>query len=147
MKWCKQLFLRQGNRVALTDAGRLASEPLARAMADLRAVTALVRDSAARPRLVLSMLRSVAELWLVPQLARLSDRAGLDLRVEPDPVSFGRGGADLRLTWGSEAYPGLRATRLAAGCISAVVAPHLLAPGSGSDELAALPDSAFIHTA
>jgi LysR family transcriptional regulator, glycine cleavage system transcriptional activator len=143
----KQLFLRQGNRVVLTDAGRLASEPLARAMADLRTVAARLRDTAGRPRLVLSVLPSVAELWLVPQLARLSDRAGLDLRVEADPVTFGRGGADLRLTSGREAYPGYRVTRLAADRVGAFAAPSLLPPGSSLDDLAILPDTAFIHTA
>jgi LysR family glycine cleavage system transcriptional activator len=146
----RQLFLRRGNRVVLTDAGRLAAGPLARAMADLRAVGLLLREAGTGPRVVLSVLPSLAELWVVPVLARLPERAGLLLRAEPGPVRFGREGADLRLTWGpeggAEAEPGQRVHRLAAARVRAYGPPGLLPEGAGAEALAGLPDGAFVHT-
>ncbi|EPX83255.1 Transcriptional regulator [Rubellimicrobium thermophilum DSM 16684] len=142
----KQLFLRRGNRVVLTDAGRRAAGPLARAMAELRAVGLLLREEGRGPRVVLSVLPSLAEGWVIPVLARLPERAGVRLRVEPGPVRFGQEGPDLRLTWGSEAEPGQRIRPLAAARVRAWGAPGLLPAGAGADALAALPDTAFVHT-
>ncbi|MDW4549602.1 LysR substrate-binding domain-containing protein [Defluviimonas sp. D31] len=139
----KQLFLRQGNRITLTDAGRAIYPRVEFALTDLAAVAAELGEGRMRARLVLSVIPSVAEWWLVPALAGFEGRAGIEIRVEEDPVAFGREGADLRLTYGGHAYPDHQTETLFRDRIAAVAAPAFGLPEAG---LAALPDADFIHT-
>lgn len=101
----RTLFLRQGNRITLTDAGRALYPRLETVFADLAAVTRELRDGAQPGRLTVSALPSLAELWLVPALARYPARHEIDLRIEDDPIDFARSGADLRVTYGAHYYP------------------------------------------
>jgi LysR family glycine cleavage system transcriptional activator len=57
----KKLFLRQGNRILLTDAGRAIYPRIEVALGDLASVTDEVRSGPQRARLVVSVLPSVAE--------------------------------------------------------------------------------------
>ena len=102
----KRLFIRQGNQIVLTDAGREIYPRLEQALGEMAALTEQLRDGAARPRLVISVLPSVADHWLAPALRGFVSRGGLDIRVEDDPVGFGREGADIRITYGSTYYSG-----------------------------------------
>jgi LysR family glycine cleavage system transcriptional activator len=138
----KQLFHRQGNRITLTDAGRTAYPRLEQALTDIAEMTALVRESRGRARLVVSVLPSMAELWLMPRLAGFRADGGIELRIEDDPVAFARDGVDLRITYGSVLYPDHRVEVLFSDRIVPVAAPGLVGPGG----IAALPDAAFIHT-
>ncbi|MEZ5778765.1 MAG: LysR substrate-binding domain-containing protein [Paracoccaceae bacterium] len=139
----KQLFLRQGNRISLTDAGRAVYPRIEAAFGDLSAVTAELKSARSRARLVLSVLPSVAELWLAPALRGFAAVADLDIRVEDDPVVFARDGVDLRLTYGIHAYPDHRVEVLFRDRLVAVAAPSR---EIGADGLAGLADEAFIHT-
>jgi LysR family glycine cleavage system transcriptional activator len=134
----RTLFLRQGNRITLTEAGRAAYPRVEAAFAEL---SALGRDFSREPTrapLVISALPSLAELWLVPRLARIGPA---EMRIAEDPVAFPRDGADLRVTYGSAFYPDHRIVPLFRDQIAAVAGPTFPA---GS--LADLPDRAFIHT-
>lgn len=137
----RKLFLRQGNRIVMTDAGRALYPRLELALAELTRATDEIRLGPGRPRLVLSVLPSLAELWLAPALAGF-DAAGLELRVEEDPAIIARAGADLRLTYGGHAYPGHHVEPLFRDRVMAVAAPGALPAGG----VVALADAAFIHT-
>ncbi len=139
----KQLFLRQGNRITLTDAGRAIYPRIELALADLTAVAADLRDGQGRARLVVSVIPSVAEWWFVPALQGFDGRAGIEIRVEEDPVDFARDGADLRITYGGHYYPDHQVEILFRDRIVAVAAPGFALPEGG---LEAAPDAAFIHT-
>lgn len=66
----------------------------------------------------------------------------IDLRVENDPVDFAAGEIDLRLSYGSAPYPGLRAVKLFRDEVLPLCSPGLAAQLT----LAAAEDSLFIHT-
>jgi LysR family glycine cleavage system transcriptional activator len=139
----KRLFQRQGNRITLTDAGRAIYPRIEHALTDLAAVAAELGDGRMRAKLVVSVIPSVAEWWLMPALGGFRGREGIEIRVEEDTISFGRDGADLRLTYGAYAYPDHQSERLFRDHFVAVHAPGFAVPKAG---IAALPDSAFIHT-
>ena len=139
----KKLFLRQGNRILLTDAGRAIYPRIEVALGDLASVTDEVRSGPQRARLVVSVLPSVAELWLAPALVGF-DVGGIDLRVEEDPVTFARDGVDLRITYGGYAYPDHHIEPLFRDSIVPVAAPRLVAAlGEGLEGLA---EKMFVHT-
>lgn len=138
----KRLFLRQGNQLLLTDAGREIQPRLEQALTEVAAVARQLREGTARPRLVVSVLPSVAEHWLAPALEGFASRGGLDIRVEDDPVTFARDGADIRITYGATYYGGLRIEELFTDVIVAVAAPQV----SAGRTLVDLDAAAFIHT-
>jgi len=137
----KRLFLRQGNRITLTDAGRAIYPRLEAALAELSAISADLREDRARARLIISCLPTLAESWLLPRLAGFDTGAGIELRVDEDPVVLARSGVDLRLAFGNHFYPDHQTQLLFRDRIIAVAAPDLAARG-----LQTLPDEHFIHT-
>lgn len=140
----RTLFLRQGNRITLTDAGRALYPRLETVFSDLVALTRDLRSGKPAGRLTVSVLPSLAELWLIPALARYPDRHKIDLRIEEDPVDFARSGADLRATYGAHYYPDHRVDVLFRDRFVAVCAP----PKAGRDLPTpdALSDDDLIHT-
>lgn len=139
----KRLFLRQGNRITLTDAGRAIFPRIEQALTDLAAMAEELRAGRNRARLVVSVLPSVAELWFAPAMAGFAGRGSLDIRVEEDPVGFARDGVDLRITYGADYYPDHVVESLFRDRIVPIAAPGFGLPADG---LEALPDDAFIHT-
>lgn len=138
----KTLFLRQGNRITLTEAGRALFPRLDAVFAELAAVTRDLVAGGGRPRLVVSCLPSLAELWLIPALAGFEERSGIDLRIAGDPVDFARDGVDLRVTYGGAYYPDHVVTPLFSDSYAPLAAPELaarLGPGPW-------PDGVLIHT-
>lgn len=140
----RTLFLRQGNRITLTDAGRALYPRLEAVFSDLVALTRDLRAGKPVGRLTVSALPSLAELWLVPALARYPARHRIDLRIEEDPVDFARSGADLRITYGAHYYPGFHADVLFRDRFIAVTAPPLAGKPVPNPET--LKDSDLIHT-
>ncbi|MGB8812405.1 MAG: LysR substrate-binding domain-containing protein [Paracoccaceae bacterium] len=140
----KRLFLRIGNRIVLTDAGRAIYPRLEAAFADLAALTAQVREGQGRAKLVVSVLSTISDLWLMPRLAGFSAEVGIEIRVEDDPVVFARDGVDLRVTYGAHYYPDHRVDVLFSDQIVPVASPRFATLMAG--EIADLPDEAFIHT-
>ncbi len=138
----KRLFLRQGNRITLTDAGRALYPRLEAALTEIADVALQVRAARGRSGLVLSCLPSLADHWLIPALADYPAREGLEIRVEDDPVPLARDGVDLRLAYGAALYPDYRSETLFADAFVPVCAPGFPRPGG----IETLPDSAFIHT-
>ena len=120
--FAKRLFLRQGNRLTLTDAGRAIQPRLDAAFAEL---SALAADLGARPgpaRLRLSCLPSLADHWLLPRLSGFDRASEIDLVVEDDPVDLTH--AALRLTYGAHFYADHRIETLFTDTIIPVAAPQ-----------------------
>ena len=117
----RQLFLRQGNRLTLTDAGRAIQPRVDLAFAELAHLAQDLGQEAGPSRVVLSCLPSLADHWLLPQLAGFDRLGDLELRVEEDPVDLS--GAAVRLTYGAHFYPDHRVETLFTDEIIAVTAP------------------------
>lgn len=124
----KELFLRQGNRLTLTDAGRAIQPRIDLAFAELAGLAAELGAEPGSRRLRLSCLPSLADHWLVPRLAGFPHLAELDLVVEEDPVDLS--GAAVRLTYGAHFYADHRIETLFSDEVIAVAAP-----GQGLDRL------------
>lgn len=146
----KKLFLRTGNRIALTDAGHAVYPQTARALGDIATVTARILSDEVRMRMVVSAPSSLAENWLVPRLSALLDshpRIAIDIRVEEDPIDVIRQGVDVRISYGDYHYPELEKIRLVHDEVLPVCSPQLRRSlGNDASSLADVHESAFIHT-
>lgn len=129
----RRLFLRQGNRILLTDAGRAIYPRLADAFKELAEAVGPVDHG--RGRLVVSVLPMLGP-WVVARLAGHDDP--LEIRLAEDPVSLIKGEADLRVTYGGHLYPDHR--------VAALGTDEMLpfGPTAGLDPLR-LPAGQFIH--
>lgn len=135
----RRLFARHNNRITLTDAGQAIFADTARVFADLIRIDAQAREGRSPARMVISCLPSLAEGWLMPRLTAAGVAlAPIDLRLESDPVAFGRDGIDLRLSYGANLYPDLVQVPLFRDSVVPMGAPGTNWP--------AAPDSALIHT-
>jgi LysR family glycine cleavage system transcriptional activator len=111
----KPLFVRTSSGILLTDAGKLVYAPLAASLTAIAETSERILEYDVRSRLVISTIQSLAERWLPPILARFaaaSPGVGIEVRIDDDPVNFLRERIDLRLTYGDQAYPGIRSTAL-----------------------------------
>jgi len=146
----KQLFVRNGNRIALTDAGHAIYPQTARALGEIAAVGRRMLEGGLRTRLVVSVPFSLAELWLAPRLAVLLDGfpdMAIDVRVEDDPVDVVRQNIDLRISYGDYHYPTLRMVRLVHDDVLPVASPAFRERhGNEAFDLSNLHESQFIHT-
>lgn len=123
----KQLFLRRGNRLTLTDAGLSLYPRIGEAFASLAELAASVRLAPARRGFVVSVAPSMMG-WFLPHLARFragGGRGRIEIRSEDDPVVLGREGVDLRLTYGSARYGEFRKVELFRDEAVPVVSPAL----------------------
>ncbi|MDB5984424.1 MAG: LysR family transcriptional regulator [Pseudomonas sp.] len=147
----RQLFVRTGNRLTLTDAGHDVYPQTARALGDIANMTArmLEGDLHAR-RLVVSVPFSLAETWLAPKLSGLLDfypQLSIDIRVEDDPVDLTRGEIDLRIAYGDYHYPGLQGIVLVHDQVVPLCAPEFWYRHGNQDfSLEQVQQNLFIHT-
>ena len=128
----RRLFLRQGNRILLTDAGRAVYPKLASAFKDL--AEAFGPMDRRRGRLVVSVLPLLGA-WVASRLTGQDD--ALEIRLADDPVSLIKGEADLRVTYGGHLYPDHRVMALGTG--------RMLPVGLEGAVLHDLPPRRFIH--
>jgi LysR family glycine cleavage system transcriptional activator len=146
--WQQALFIRQGNRLSLTDAGQTAYPQLGQAMSSLSALSDRMRNKKPRrSRLVLSAPHSVAETWLASRLAQLAgaeELAPIDIRVDDDPVDFARDKIDMRIFFGHDLYGDYHVEPLFTDRLIAVASPDLVRR-FGSD-IMGMPDDYIIHT-
>ncbi|TIO54722.1 MAG: LysR family transcriptional regulator [Mesorhizobium sp.] len=146
----KQLFVRNGNRITLTDAGHAIYPQTARALGEIAAVGRRMLEGGLRTRLVVSVPFSLAELWLAPRLAVLLDgfpQMAIDVRVEDDPVDVVRQNIDLRISYGDYHYPALKIVRLVHDDVLPVASPEFWRRhGNEALDLSNAHESQFIHT-
>ncbi len=145
--WETTLFIRQGNRIALTEAGQSAYPQLGQSMVQLGELSDKMRRVDQTKRLVLSAPQSVAETWLAPQLSALQT-AGisipLDIRIENDPVDFARDKVDLRIFYGHDLYRDHKITSLFSDQLVAVASSKFTA--EHGVKLGNIEDRKLIHT-
>ncbi len=144
----RKLFLRQGNRILLTDAGEVFYPGLARAFGEISDVTQLLRKTARGPKLVISVLPALAENWLLPRLAqfRAQTDIALDIRVEHDPVDFLGEAIDIRLTYSTTYYADYRKHSLFPAVSVPVCTPDFWDQyGDRGCYLCSVPEAFFIH--
>lgn len=146
----KQLFSRNGNRIALTDAGRSIYPQTSRALNDLANMALQIREGGALSQLVVSVPLSIADLWLAPKLAQMFEWAphmAIDVRVEDDPVDLARHRIDVRISYGSYHYPDLKPVPLFHDEVTPLCAPELMyRQGLAGLDIATAHESQFIHT-
>lgn len=147
----KQLFMRFNNRIVLTDAGQSIFAGATEALQAITTVTRQAMTGKGRQRLVISVLPSVAHRWMAPRLARftaVSPDFRFELRVEDDPVDFARHDIDLRMCYGTNLYPELRAVHLHQDEVLPLCSPAYLArnPAAHMPLLAGVPGEDLIHT-
>lgn len=122
------VFERHGRGVRLTPVG---AKFVKRVERSLRAITLMGEDvrSAQRTNSVrLTVLPSVARLWVAPKLAALQgDPVDTEIHLQTDHrvLTFDNGEADIAIRAGSGAWPGVRATLLFRDHLSLVAAGAL----------------------
>lgn len=145
--WGTTLFIRQGNRIALTDSGRTAYPQLAQSLATLNDLSDKMRRTEQARRLVLSIPQSIAETWLAQRLAGLDGlEAGtpLEIRVEDDPIDFTRNRVSVRIFYGHDLYREHRVEDLFSDELVGVASSAFVADHGAT--LEGLEDRYLIHT-
>ena len=140
----RKLFTRLNNRVVLTDAGLAVQTGITPALEDIATLTRRVLAASGRGKLVVSVIPSLAECWFMPAFAGFAEdfAVRIDLRIENDPVDFAGSEIDLRIFYGSSAYPGLQTVPLFRDEVLPLCSPAF---GKGLS-MASLGDDQLIHT-
>ena len=123
-----RLFDRRGRAVVLTVAGQSLFEPVEEALALIRRASRQLHASRDRVRtLTVSLLPSVAALWLAPRLAEFTAaNPRLELRIHASRglIDFSSEHADVAIRYGLGVWPGAVATLLATEQLSPVCSPE-----------------------
>lgn len=130
-----QLFVRDGQRMLLTDAGQVF---VIEVRQGLRLLAEAVANARTRPRtirlgrkLAISVLPSLAARWLVPRLPGFqSNHPDVDVAIHPTAALAaldGRDGIDLAIRYGPGTWRGLRSAPLMKSFIFPVCSPKLQA--------------------
>lgn len=144
----KKLFLRQGNRILLTDAGTGLYPTIGNALDEISGATQALRRVRHSRQLVISVVESFAGLWLMPRVAQFAPdkRVTLDIRVQNDPIDFANDAVDLRLTYGSAYYPGYQEHVLFSDVAIPVCSPQFWENHQDpSGDLSNVPHDKLIH--
>jgi DNA-binding transcriptional LysR family regulator len=110
-----RLFDRHGRGVSLTAAGELFARTAERSVSAITAIAEDIRAANATGKLRLSVLPSVARLWLMPRLLDLQGNPpdlSIRLLTEHRVASLDKREADLAIRVGTGVWPGLDATLL-----------------------------------
>ncbi|MEP0940962.1 MAG: LysR substrate-binding domain-containing protein [Rhizobiaceae bacterium] len=145
--WGKLLFIRQGNRITLTDAGLTAYPVLGQSMEALEDLSNIMRRTERKKRIVVSAPQSVATTWLAAKLARLENleqATPFDIRVAEDPVDFVQDKIDMRIFYGHDLYGDYQVEKLFSDVLVAVASPGFVSEhGQRVDHIE---DRHLIHT-
>ena len=139
-----QLFLRDRNRIRLTDEGRQYLELIRPALAEISIATDRVTDRRRRPRLRLLCLTTFLTRRLIPKLADFrTTHADIELHLTPmnSTETFNRNDFDVAIWYGSGDWPGFDVHRLGMTEIFPVCSPKL----TGSAQLKK-PSDIYNHT-
>jgi LysR family transcriptional regulator, glycine cleavage system transcriptional activator len=162
-----KLFVRLPRRVVLTEAGRRYLTEVQGALAQIEHSTAALRTGSARKKLLVSVLPSVGSYWLMPRLARFTERhPDIETRIISSiaPVDLQSHEADVAIRVGAlpgKKYPrcaaridltmvadwrGVRADQLAPDILVPVLKATLEKPVDSFKEARDVLDSPLIHT-
>jgi len=123
------LFRRLTRRMELTPAGERLALGVRRGLAEFVAAVTAVDPRRTSSRLVVSVLPSFGQRWLVPRLGRLRDCAPeieVQVAADPKPINLHAGGADVAIRFGRGQYPDLHVVRLMGDGVVPVCSPKLI---------------------
>lgn len=109
------LFVRDGKRVKLTEAGRIYAQQVRLALHDIALATQGLRTGNRERRLIVSVLPSFAARWLMPRVGRFIEaypQIDLELMSATSLVDFRRSDIDVGIRLGTGDYPGLFVEKL-----------------------------------
>lgn len=134
-----RLFLREGRRLSLTDAGEALLPDLRVAFERLERALERVRPAPERRTLTVTMPPSFASKWYVPRLDRFrAAHPDIELRLDVNDrvVDFEAAGVDVAVRYGMGNYPGLVAEKLCEETVFPVCAPRVAARLAHPSDLA-----------
>ncbi len=140
----KKLFVRSNNRITITDAGMAVYHSTASALKGIATITEQLLESDRRPNIVMSIVTSLAERWLVPRLIGFSG-TGIEIRVENDPVDISLDQVDLRITYGRHHYPDFRAMELFTDEVTPMLTTKFPICLNSIERFSDISDSQLIH--
>jgi LysR family glycine cleavage system transcriptional activator len=131
----QRLFVRDGQRMMLTDAGQILVMEVRQG---LRILAAAFESARSRPRkpgettgLTVSVLPSFAAHWLVPRISRFqSKQPNIDISIRPSAALAsmnGQDGVDMAIRYGPGRWAGVTSELLMKSFIFPVCSPSLLA--------------------
>ncbi len=124
-----RLFLRERQRLVITDAGRIYLETVRDAFDRIAAGTEKLLQRQNSGVLTVSTSPNFAAKWMVHRLSRFAEaNPGIDLRIgaTAQHVDFARDDVDVAIRHGDGSWPGLHVTRLCAEELFPVCSPALL---------------------
>lgn len=137
-----RLFDRRGRAIALTASGEAYFRPVAEGMRLIRLASGEMRRRGGHAnRLTISLLPSVAALWLAPRLADFTARNPMiELRVHATRslVDFSIDEVDVGIRYGQGEWLDVRCERLASETLTPVCSPDFAARHRLGDDPAAL---------
>ncbi len=123
-----ELFVRDGRRVVLSDAGKASAQILKEAFEKMFEATRLMKAGTQKGRVTVSAAPSFAAKWLMPRLYEFSAaNEDIDVWVSADmtPVDFAVTDIDLAVRYGNGHYSGLHVEHLLAEAVVPVCSPLL----------------------
>lgn len=123
----RQLFVRNGRQVKITNDGLKFAQFLGKAFADIAAATDAMRAAAINQRLTITSIPSFAARWLAPRLGRfieLHPDIEVVLQSSGHMQDLAREGVDVGIRFGRGNYPGMVVLRLMGDVYYPVVSPH-----------------------
>jgi LysR family transcriptional regulator, glycine cleavage system transcriptional activator len=122
------LFVRDGRRVVLSDAGKASAGILKDGFEKLFEATRVMRQTLQKGRVTVSVAPSFAAKWLMPRLAGFSlDNPDIDVWVSADmaPTDFAVSDIDLAIRYGNGNYSGVHVEHLLEEAVLPVCSPAL----------------------
>lgn len=148
------LFMRSGNRLALTNPGERLAEAIQSGLGRIRdSVEAIRRRRGEAESFTIACTYAMAHDWLMPRFGRLRavlPKAQLRLITSDSYLNFDADDVDLSIRYGEPSdWPGLRSRKLLAEEVFPVCAPAMLAelPGLAEDDRAAWQQAPLLHLA
>ena len=121
------LFVREGRRVILTEAGRRFAESVRAALTQLADAAQAVHREESSNRLTITSVPSFASRWLLPRLGRFVE-AHPELQVGIDATmvvrDFARDDVHLGIRFGAGVWPGVHAEKMMEDVYFPVVGPR-----------------------
>ncbi|WP_350334365.1 LysR substrate-binding domain-containing protein [Coralliovum pocilloporae] len=102
------LFIRNQNKLALTDMARNYLEPVSQALNLLEEATSRIEDRRDEASLSINLFPSFAEIWLIPRLAeyrRQNPDVSVKLITTYEPIPFAGSEVDLAITYTEDPDP------------------------------------------
>lgn len=141
-----RLFERHGRGVRLTEVGEHLAKTAEHAFTQVAMVASDARKMHSRTRVRLSVLPSLARLWLMPRIVDLEgDPGDITLQVNTEhrvAIVDGRD-ADLAIRYGNGAWSGVHSTLLLRECFFPVASPAVAGRLAASSSL--LTEETLLH--